>query len=147
MSNTITTEKKAELEKMWQRRRLPGEGAGERDSKRTTGLLTTSLASNLLVQVLKGITQTAKDTKCGYGHIHTHMYTCTLITQNGNSLLGWLGWWCNAFNPSTWEAEAGGSLSLRPACSTRVSSRTSSKTTHRNPVLNPSPWPRPKKED
>ena len=35
----------------------------------------------------------------------------------------------HAFNPSTWETEASGSLSYRPAWSTRASSRTVSKTT------------------
>jgi hypothetical protein len=39
----------------------------------------------------------------------------------------------HAFNPSTWEAEAGRFLSLRPAWS-RVSSRTA-RATQRNPVL------------
>ena len=38
------------------------------------------------------------------------------------------------FNPSTWEAEAGGSLSLRLAWSIRAGSRTGSKATQRNPV-------------
>jgi hypothetical protein len=38
----------------------------------------------------------------------------------------------HAFNPSTWEAEAGGFLSSRPAWSTE-SSRTA-RTTQRNPV-------------
>jgi hypothetical protein len=38
-----------------------------------------------------------------------------------------------AFNPSTWEAEAGGFLSSRPAWSTKVSSRTA-RATQRNPV-------------
>ena len=37
----------------------------------------------------------------------------------------------HAFNPSTREAEAGGSLSLTPAWSTRASSRTA-RTTQRN---------------
>jgi hypothetical protein len=41
----------------------------------------------------------------------------------------------HAFNPSTWEAEAGGFLSSRPAWSTRVSSRTA-RATQRNPVSN-----------
>jgi hypothetical protein len=39
----------------------------------------------------------------------------------------------HAFNPSTWEAEAGGFLSSRPAWSTKVSSRTA-RATQRNPV-------------
>jgi hypothetical protein len=39
----------------------------------------------------------------------------------------------HAFNPSTWEAEAGGSLNSRPAWST-VSSRTA-RATQGNPVL------------
>ena len=39
----------------------------------------------------------------------------------------------HAFNLSTWEAEAGGFLSLRPAWSTRVSFRTA-RATQRNPV-------------
>jgi hypothetical protein len=38
----------------------------------------------------------------------------------------------HAFNPSTWEAEAGGFLSLRPTVY-RVSSRTA-RTTQRNPI-------------
>ena len=41
----------------------------------------------------------------------------------------------HAFNPRTREAEVGGSLSLRPAWSTRVSSRTGTKATQRNPDL------------
>jgi hypothetical protein len=40
----------------------------------------------------------------------------------------------HAFNPSTWEAEAGGFLSLRPAWSTQVSSRTA-RVIQKNPVL------------
>jgi hypothetical protein len=39
----------------------------------------------------------------------------------------------HAFNPSTWEAEAGRFLSLRPAWSTKVSSRTA-RAIQRNPV-------------
>jgi hypothetical protein len=39
----------------------------------------------------------------------------------------------HAFDPSTREAEAGGFLSSRPACSNRVSSRTA-RATQRNPV-------------
>jgi hypothetical protein len=39
----------------------------------------------------------------------------------------------HAFNPSTWEAEAGGFLSLRPALVYKVSSRTA-RATQRNPV-------------
>ena len=39
----------------------------------------------------------------------------------------------HAFNPSTWEAEAGRFLSLRPAWSTELSSRTA-RSTQRNPV-------------
>ena len=39
----------------------------------------------------------------------------------------------HTFNPSTWEAEASGFLSLRPAWSTKVSSRTA-RATQRNPV-------------
>jgi hypothetical protein len=39
----------------------------------------------------------------------------------------------HAFNPSTWEAEAGRFLSSRPAWSTKVSSRTA-RATQRNPV-------------
>ena len=39
----------------------------------------------------------------------------------------------HAFIPSTWEAEAGGFLSSRPAWSTKVSSRTA-KAIQRNPV-------------
>jgi hypothetical protein len=41
----------------------------------------------------------------------------------------------HAFNPSTWEAEAGGFLSSRPAWDYRVSSRTA-RTAQRNPVSN-----------
>jgi hypothetical protein len=44
-----------------------------------------------------------------------------------------LGVVVHAFNPSTWEAEAGRFLSSRPAWSTKVSSRTA-KATQRNPV-------------
>jgi hypothetical protein len=43
-----------------------------------------------------------------------------------------LGMLAHTFNPSTWEAEAGEFLSLRPAWST-VSSRTA-RATQRNPV-------------
>jgi hypothetical protein len=39
----------------------------------------------------------------------------------------------HAFNPSTWEAEAGGILSSKPASFYRVSSRTA-RATQRNPV-------------
>jgi hypothetical protein len=39
----------------------------------------------------------------------------------------------HAFNPSTWEAEAGRFLSSRPAWSTNVSSRTA-RAAQRNPV-------------
>jgi hypothetical protein len=39
----------------------------------------------------------------------------------------------HAFNPTTWEAEAGGFLSSRPAWSIRVSSRTAG-AIQRNPV-------------
>jgi hypothetical protein len=39
----------------------------------------------------------------------------------------------HAFNPSTWEAEAGGFLSSRPGLVYKVSSRTA-RTTQRNPV-------------
>jgi hypothetical protein len=40
----------------------------------------------------------------------------------------------HVFNPSTWEAEAGGFLSSRPACLVyRVSSRTA-RATQKNPV-------------
>jgi hypothetical protein len=40
----------------------------------------------------------------------------------------------HAFNPSTWEAEAGRFLRLRPSLVYRVSSRTA-RATQRNPVL------------
>jgi hypothetical protein len=40
----------------------------------------------------------------------------------------------HTFNPCTWEAKAGGSLSLRTAGGYRVSSRTAG-ATQRNPVL------------
>jgi hypothetical protein len=40
----------------------------------------------------------------------------------------------DTFNLSTWEAEAGGFLSSRPAWSTRVNSRTA-RATQRNPAL------------
>jgi hypothetical protein len=39
----------------------------------------------------------------------------------------------NSFNSSTWEAEAGGFLSLRPSLVYKVSSRTA-RATQRNPV-------------
>jgi hypothetical protein len=38
----------------------------------------------------------------------------------------------HAFNPSNWEAEAGRSLSLRPAWSTEMSSRATQKTLFQN---------------
>jgi hypothetical protein len=41
----------------------------------------------------------------------------------------------HAFNPSTWEAEAGGFLSSRPAWSTEGVSSWTAKATQRNPVL------------
>ena len=44
----------------------------------------------------------------------------------------------HAFNPSTREAEAGGSLSSRPAWSTRASSGTGPKATEK-PCLEPPP--------
>jgi hypothetical protein len=65
------------------------------------------------------------------------------VIWRGQSKLGFLllrffkkpGVVAHAFNPSTWEAEAGGFLSSRPAWSTyRVSSRTA-RATQRNPVL------------
>jgi hypothetical protein len=44
----------------------------------------------------------------------------------------------HTFNPSTWEAEAGRFLSLRPAWSRKVSSRTA-KAIQRNPVWKKKP--------
>ena len=41
--------------------------------------------------------------------------------------------WCTAFNPSTWEAEAGGFLEFQASLVYRVSSRTA-RATQRNPV-------------
>ena len=41
----------------------------------------------------------------------------------------------HAFNPSTWETEAGGFLSSRPAWSTKMSSRTA-RAIQKNPVSN-----------
>ena len=43
--------------------------------------------------------------------------------------LAWVVVTAHALNPSTWETEAGGSLSLRPAWSTRAGSRTGSNAT------------------
>jgi hypothetical protein len=43
-----------------------------------------------------------------------------------------------AFNPSTWEAEAGGFLSSRPSLVYKVSSRTA-RATQRNPVSKKNP--------
>ena len=54
------------------------------------------------------------------------------MVQQLRALTGWVVV-AQAFNPSTWEAEAGGFLSSRPAWSTKVSSRTA-RATQRNPV-------------
>jgi hypothetical protein len=55
------------------------------------------------------------------------LYTENLL-KNGTSAGRWY-----AFNPSTWEAEAGRFLSSRPAWSTKMSSRTA-RAIQRNPV-------------
>ena len=43
----------------------------------------------------------------------------------------------HAFNPSTWEAEAGGFLSLRPAWSTKVVSSRTARAIQRNRLEKP----------
>jgi hypothetical protein len=47
-------------------------------------------------------------------HTHTHTHTHTQLEKTKSEL----GVVVHAFNPSTWEAEAGGFLSSRPAWST-----------------------------
>jgi hypothetical protein len=44
--------------------------------------------------------------------VYTNMYTHTYIKNKGAGVMA------HTFNPSTWEAEAGGFLSSRPAWST-----------------------------
>jgi hypothetical protein len=56
-----------------------------------------------------------------------------------------LGSGAHAFNPSTWEAEAGGFLSSRPAWFCKVSSR-AARATQRNPVLKEKKKKKEKKE-
>jgi hypothetical protein len=48
-----------------------------------------------------------------------------------------LGVVVHAFNPSTWEAEAGGFLSLRPAWSTKVVSSRTARAIQRNRLEKP----------
>ena len=61
-------------------------------------------------------------------------HVCLVLIEVRRGHLSWAVV-AHAFNPSTWEAEAGGFLSSRPAWSTEFESQDSQGYTQRNPSL------------
>ena len=84
---------------------------------------------NCLVRYTQGVTQSNITSSQGFHEcrLSNKEYTCQQVVVT------------HTFNLSTWEAETGGSLSSRPACSTEEVPGQPWLYTKRNPVVNAAP--------